>query len=378
MKLVAIAKLLPTDAQRDALLAAMVRFNAACNWLADEAFAARCTSKYSLQKTHYAALRERFGLSAQTAVRAIAKVCEVYRRDPNIRPVFRSRGAVPYDVRILSHKGNDVSILVIDGRAQMPWVAGGPHADRLHGVWGQSDLVLRKGRWYLYVAVEAPALAPLDPRSFLGVDLGVVNLATDSDGTIHSGMGVEAVRGRMQTRRRELQHVGTRSATRALRRLAGKEARFRADTNHYLSKSLVQRAKDTDRGIALEDLRGIRDRLPVRKEQRARLGGWAFHQLRSFVEYKAEQAGVRVVVVDPRNTSRTCPTCGHCERANRPDQATFRCKSCGFAQHADVVAARNIARRAAVNRPMVSHGDVGNTETLLRVPRPSAETSLGL
>jgi|JI10StandDraft_1071094.scaffolds.fasta_scaffold00157_74 putative transposase len=84
------------------------------------------------------------------------------------------------------------------------------------------------------------------------------------------------------------------------------------------------------------------------------------------------------MVVDPRNTSRTCPACGHCERANRWSQAGFKCKSCGFEQHADVVAAKNIARRAAVNRPIVSGADAGNTETLHREPLPSLDASLGL
>ncbi|MER3402668.1 MAG: transposase, partial [Armatimonadota bacterium] len=74
------------------------------------------------------------------------------------------------------------------------------------------------------------------------------------------------------------------------------------------------------------------------------------HQLRSFIEYKARLAGVPVVIVDPRNTSRTCPACGHVAKANRPTQAEFRCVECGFAGPADAIAAENI-RRAVVMRP---------------------------
>ena len=111
--------------------------------------------------------------------------------------------------------------------------------------------------------------------------------------------------------------------------------------------ALVAVAKDTTRGIALENLTGIRARTRFRRAQRAKMGGWAFGQLRAFVEYKAGLAGVPVEIVDPRNTSRTCSRCGHCEQANRKNQATFSCRHCDSSLHADVNAARNIGLRAA-------------------------------
>ncbi len=63
-----------------------------------------------------------------------------------------------------------------------------------------------------------------------------------------------------------------------------------------------------------------------------------------------------VVWVDPAYTSQACSACGHVDRDNRVDQARFCCRSCGFAEHADWNAARNIALRgaagwAAVNQP---------------------------
>jgi len=133
VKLVAVAKLLPTSDQRAALLATMERFNAACDWLAGAAHAAGCASQYELQRDHYRALRERFGLSSQMAVRALAKVCEVYKRDPAVRPTVRPRGAIPYDRRILSFKADDcASLLTLEGRIVVPFVAGEHHRARLH------------------------------------------------------------------------------------------------------------------------------------------------------------------------------------------------------------------------------------------------------
>jgi transposase len=72
------------------------------------------------------------------------------------------------------------------------------------------------------------------------------------------------------------------------------------------------------------------------------------------VAYKAALAGVRLCLVDPRHTSRRCNVCGHCDKHNRPDQATFRCVGCGHTNSADVNAACNIRDRAAVIQPMAS------------------------
>jgi putative transposase len=131
---------------------------------------------------------------------------------------------------------------------------------------------------------------------------------------------------------------------RLLRERRRKERRFAADTNHCISKTIVRKAKDTGRGIAVENLTGIRDRVTVRKAQRRAQSSWAFGQLRSFLTYKAANEGVPLVAVDPRNTSRTCPCCGTIDKRNRPDRDTFRCISCGHAGPADTTAAENISR----------------------------------
>jgi IS605 OrfB family transposase len=136
-----------------------------------------------------------------------------------------------------------------------------------------------------------------------------------------------------------------------LKRVAGKEARFRKHENHCISKTIVETAKDTSRGIGVEDLNGIRERLPVwGRDARNRLSGWSFAQLVGFLTYKAGLAGVPIVMVDPRNTSRTCAECGHCEKDNRKSQAKFLCVSCGHAANADQNAAENISALAQSKR----------------------------
>jgi IS605 OrfB family transposase len=113
-------------------------------------------------------------------------------------------------------------------------------------------------------------------------------------------------------------------------------------------------AQGTARGIALENLKHIRERVSAKrtagKRHRTVLHGWAFAQLRAFVGYKAVLAGVPVVYVNPAYTSQTCSRCGHCEQDNRKSQAKFRCVACGFSAPAGLNAAENI-RRAAVIPP---------------------------
>ena len=156
--------------------------------------------------------------------------------------------------------------------------------------------------------------------------------------------------------RARLQRKGTTSAKRLLARRNKKEARHAANVNHRIAKTIVTEAARTGRGIAVERLTGIRERVRLRKPQRVTLHSWSFHQLGGFLVYKARRAGVPLVQVDPRYTSQTCHGCKHRDKRNRPDQATFICRSCGVVAHADRNAAVNIAQRGvddwgAVNRP---------------------------
>ena len=145
--------------------------------------------------------------------------------------------------------------------------------------------------------------------------------------------------------RAKLQAKGTKPAKRLLKKRSKKEARFVADVNHQVSKKIVAGAKRTGRGIAIEDLSGVRARVRLRKPQRAAVHSWAFAQLETFLTYKAAAAGVALVQVDPAYTSQTCSGCGHVSAKNRPNQARFVCRACGVLLHADHNAAINIARR---------------------------------
>ena len=378
MKITLQTQLLPDTDCAAKLKTTVERFNEAASWLAGVAFERRLANKFTLQKLCYAELRDRFGLPADTAIRCIAQVVEAYKRDKDKQPKFHKHSAVPFSMgKNIGFKGPDrVSISTLVGRVVVPFVMGKYQQERFGLSKGQCDLVLRKdGKWFLLVTVDVPEGTETPTTDFIGVDFGVINIAVDEDGTQHSAEPIERVRRKHANRRRSLDKAAAarkrsgkrpKNIRRAKCRQEQQESRFRRDVNHVISKRLVAKAKDTGRGIAIENLEGIRDRTQFRKPQRARVSGWAFFQLRNFLTYKSALAGVPVVVVDPKNTSRTCPECGYCEKANRKSQSEFECKECGHSAHADFVAARNIGSRArgAVNRPKVAkrHQDLPMSE----------------
>jgi len=241
-------------------------------------------------------------------------------------------------------------LTLLAGRRGITTDLGAFQVEGLAGRDPTSATLVRRpdGGLYLHVRVKAPAPEPVTVNDFLGVDLGIANIATDSDGTVHSGKPVDDVRRKHNLQRKRLQRKGTKGARKKLRRVKRKESRFRRHVNHAISKEIVGAAQRTGRGIALEDLKGFRERASARgADARNRLSGWSFGQLRSFLEYKARAAGVPLVDVDPRYTSRDCSSCGHRSRSNRKSQAEFQCQACGHESHADVNAARNIRARAA-------------------------------
>lgn len=354
MLLTVKSKLITNKEQHDSLLKTMEKFNEACNFISVFAFEKKIFGKVGIQKELYYEIREKYGLSAQMTVRAVGKVAESYKVDRKTLHEFDSHGAIVYDQRILSYKSADeISILTLDGRIEVGIQYGDYRKLETNRVRGQADLIYKNGVFYLMIVVDLPDAEPILPDDVLGVDLGIVNLATTSDGKAYSGEKCTKIRQKYAKVKAVLQSVGTYSAKKHLRKISGRERRFKKDTNHCISKEIVQTAKDTNRAIAMEDLSGIREGVTVSKAVRESIGKWAFLELRNFIEYKAKLIEVPVIPVDPRNTSRECSACGHIDKKNRKNQASFVCLECGHTENADYNAAKNIASRAVVNQPIV-------------------------
>ncbi|MFD4763850.1 RNA-guided endonuclease TnpB family protein [Streptomyces sp. NPDC058439] len=305
VKLVVRVKLLPTPLQVSVLEATLSACNEAATWAAQVAFDERVRKNLSLRKLTYREIKSRWGLGAQAAQHAIKKTCDAYttlaanlrnglygrpgsKRHTRVsgkRVVFRPRGAQPYDDRMLSwqHGRRTVSIWTTGGR--MKNVAFTGQAGQLEVLaryrQGESDLLCEGGQWYLIATCEISEVEPnTHPAAFIGVDLGIVNIAATSDGETRSGRRINRKRVKDRALRSKLQKKGTKSAKRRAKKYAGREARRNKDINHKIAKRIVVEAARTGRGIALETLTGIRERARPRKPQRTTLHSWPFGQAR--------------------------------------------------------------------------------------------------
>lgn len=348
MKLTLQIKLLPDDAQAKSLLTTMKECNRACNEISEYAWSYKVFNQFKIHKGMYHVIKKASRLSAQSVVRCISKVADAYKLDKKRIRTFRLLGAVTYDSRILSYKGKVASVWSVDSRLKIPFVC---HNEKLLPyVKGEADLITKHGKWYLFQTVEVPEDDMLDVEDFLGVDFGLVNIATLSSGEKLSGKEIEQYRTKRQKVRSSLQSKGTKGSKKALKRLSGRERRTASIVNHTIAKRIVETAKTQNKGIVLEDLTGIRKNSESKgKVFRTRVGRWNFSQLRGFIEYKAKRSGVPVLIVDPRYTSQTCNVCWHIGSRNGE---SFKCAACGHSDHADINAARNIRQVGlTVNRP---------------------------
>ena len=353
MKLTIGIQLKPSQLQAKRLIATLEKANEAANAMSQIAWDNKVFGQFKLHKLTYHHIKESFNLTAQMVVRLNSKVSDAYKLDKKRQRVFRKHSSIAYDDRILRYYEDKVSIWTLKGRETIPFVCGDYQRQLFKFRKGESDLVYRDGKWYLFCVVDVIEPPPDEPEDFLGVDLGIVQIASMSNGESFAGNQINNVRARNVKLRAKLQRKGTKSAKRLLVRRNSKEARFAKQVNHLISRRIVQTAKAQHLGIAVENLTGIRDRVRLRRRQKYTLHSWSFNQLLCFVLYKARKEGVQVEVVDPHYTSQTCSGCGYCHKDNRPNQSTFKCSRCGFCANADYNASQVIRYlgRAAVNQP---------------------------
>jgi len=366
MKMTLKIKILPTQEQGQSLLNTIKTVNSACNKISEIAWSNKEFNQYRLHHLCYYQIKESFNLSAQMTIRCISKVVNSYKTDRAKNHIFKPFGAITYDPRILSYssKAQEISIWTVDGRLKIPFVCH--RSDWIPFIKGEADLITRKGKYFLLQTVEVPEDNIKDFEEFLGIDFGINNIATTSEGINYSSENLNRVRDKYFKVRKSVQSKGTRGSKKLLKRLKGREQRFATITNHTISKRIVEQAKTNYKGIAIEDLTYIRERTKVRKSQRRRHHSWSFAQLRSFIEYKAKLAGIPLRVVNPAYTSKICNVCKHIGNRNGKH---FECPNCGNIDDADYNAAKNIAQLGAlINRPEKLYMSDSFSHMLLNTP----------
>ncbi len=213
-------KLNPDRGQCAKLLTTMEKFNEACNYDSEIAWFNKKFGKTGIKKLIYYNIKQRYSLSAQLTVRAIAKVAESYSNDRKTIHKFDKRGAVVYDQRVLSFKNNDaVSILTLDGREKISISYGDFRPLGKNKIRGQTDLIYDDDNFYLMLVMEVDENEVRYNDDVLGVDLGVANIATTSDNKVCKGTKADKVRERYTSLKSRLQSKGTWSAKKHLKNI---------------------------------------------------------------------------------------------------------------------------------------------------------------
>ena len=388
--LTAKLKLNHTREQKSALDAVTLAYRDALNYTSQAAFEMEKSSNAAkIQKEVYGHLRGHFGLGAQMACSIPRQVGATYKTlwtrvkqavakravNPKARrfkgldtaPKFVSRTLSYQYQRDYSFKKNQqVSVQTLDGRMVLKYDGWNRHLSSIEqgAEIGAGKLWYdrRKKQYFLLVPleIEVPDVQP--PARVVGVDVGQRYhlVAQDNQGgtMFASGRATNQTKDGFSRVKASLQRKGTRSATRRLIALSGRERRFIADRNHALAQQLLNRFPNAL--IGLEDLTNIRDRTEGRsnpkaskkvRRNRRRRSQWSFAELQTFVAYKAPLMGSLATQVSAAYTSQCCPKCGHCSKANRPNAGLmFVCEICGMEAHSDLVAARNINLRTLLVR----------------------------
>ena len=385
-------KLQTTPEQFKAVRSTQLAYRDALNYVSHYAFEhGKTSNQQRLQRETYVDIRALYGLPAQMACNVPRQVGATYktlwtkaRQNAEARKAgytkkrYQGLDAAPKYVsptltynyqRDYSLKPNQhVSILTLEGRTSVSYTSYHKHLALLQqgASIGAAKLWYDKSRkqFYLLVSLEVEVADPTPEshKTVVGVDVGqrylAVTATTKNKTAFFSGKAIRAKADHYARLRKRLQRKGTRSATRRLVVISGRERRLKLNTNHVIAKRIVERNPQAI--IGLEDLRSIRERTKRKKARKAskkqrranqHASKWAFAELQGAIAYKAAFAGSMTVKVDAHYTSKACPMCGFTSKANRPDNGLlFLCQNCHYTLHSDLVGARNITMRTLVIR----------------------------
>ncbi len=417
MKTVITAKLTlhTTPEQFAALRTMQLAYRDALNFVSQYAFVyGKMSNAVRLQDGTYDDLRARFRLPSQMACSVPRQVGATYKalwtkvnqhaqhcKQGRTKKRYQGLDQAPtylsptltyqYKKEYSFKKHQQISVLTLDGRIIVPYTGYEKHVALIQ----QGVEIGAAKLWYdkphkafsLLVSLEIETADPTpgSHTGIVGVDVGVRYLAVTSDTTgncaFHTGKGIVPKANHDARLRKRLQQKGTRSATRRLAAISGRERRLKQDANHRVSKCIVTRHPNSL--IGLESLTDIRERTKRKKGQKASRkqrkanaasSKWSFAELQSMIAYKALLQGSMAIKVDAHYTSKACPVCGHTSAANRPQKGLlFLCQNCHYTLHADLVGARNLAMRTLlIRQDWISTGSLSMTPDVSSVEAKAA------
>jgi len=318
----------------------------------DVAWGMKIRNNVQLHPFVYPKLKET--LPSQLAISCIKQACGIVKK-AKTNPIIKFCSIRYNFPRSASVKNNILSISTIKGRIKVPFTI--PDCYKKYFSWKVTESLLiidKKGRcFFLFTfSQESPINSDLQ-NQVLGVDLGVNNLAVTSNKQFFKSSKVKQIKRKFKFLRSKLQHKGTHSSRRLLKKISGRENRFMRWVNHNISKEIV--SSFTGNKIVMENLKGIR-KTNLGRRMNYWISNWSFFQLQEFIKYKAEIKGIEFVKVKPNYTSQICSKCG---LLGSRKGSSFVCFHCGYSLNADLNASQNLAspmlekRQAFVTKPHI-------------------------
>lgn len=339
----------------------------ACNYITDTAWSETGeieTTKTNLHEQTYNHLKEHSDL--QTGVIQLARdkavsnlkstLAQWSNENKASKPDFYEPTA-EFDTRSATFNETSISLATTQGRIEYDYILPEDYEELeyfeylTNEEWSPVKATLhnRDEDWFVHVGFKrevevndshtaGSAVSTEEGRTVLGVDLGINQIAVTSTGRFWSSEELEHWKKEYEKRRASLQNNGSRSARQNLASVGRKETGRLETRLHEIANEIIEEALEYDCNvIAFEDLTHIRENLGDPSWGYK----WAFRQLYENVEYKAVEHSLEVVQVNPENTSKACSTCGFTHEENRGGEE-FECLECGYENHADYNAAKNI------------------------------------
>lgn len=211
-----------------------------------------------------------------------------------------------------------------------------------------SRLVKLDGEYYLHVTFRK-VVEEKKPKGVLGVDVNEKSIdlsivKPDKIGFIKLDISeVKHIRDRYFKKRRSIQRK-TKGETRKrlLAKYSRREWRRVNAILHKTSKIVAEIVAKEEVVPALENLKGIRERIKYDKRMNRRLHNMPFRKIQFSISYKVMERGYKPELIKAKNTSKTCPICGE---ISKPNGHVFKCRVCGFQANRHLVAAWNIATK---------------------------------
>jgi putative transposase len=215
----------------------------------------------------------------------------------------------------------------------------------------------RAGRQYLWHLVVEDHLEPAEPpgNRAAGVDLGEIHPAAVTDGEEALVFSAREIRSLAQYTHKRLAEIqakqsrrrkGSRSWNRLQRRKShflAQQRRRRRDMEHKVSRAVVKWGVERKVGtLAVGDVRDAADGVALGHTTNQKISNWTHGRLRQYLTYKAQAAGITVVLVDEAYTTQECP---NCHKRHKPRGRNYLCPVCGFVSHRDAVGSANILSR---------------------------------